>query len=299
MKVAITAYVDNKDYFADECNLMTWTGKDLDSRFKFVLYAHPDIIDKIDVRPNVKVFSYSVPDDNYYNDYRFARSIVFPYDYPEPLEGYNYVLKTDTDVFIGPEIINFPFGKDKISIGVGHYSHGVNMERDMTQIAKDFGYPNYKRIQDMSSTIICEKNMLIELMRLCDNLGRSMYYNLDSDGEWTKSIYRGKIGEGSGICSMYSLEIILSSLFDSSDILITDKIDHPSNHDTLLSDVYHIHCYHTDSVYSKFQARDGKYQGLEELPKEKVNDYCLSEHIDRVKTGINNPEMFNKPIWSH
>ena len=299
MKVAITAYVDNQDHFVDECNLMTWSGRNLDSRFTFVLYAHPDIINKIDIRNNVKVFPYLVPDDIYYQDYKFARSIVFPYDYQDPLDGYDYVLKTDTDVFIGPELTNLPFEKNKVFIGRGHYSHGSNMESDMTKIANDFGYPDYKRIQDMSSTIVCEKDILIKLMTLADSLSKEMYYGLKDDGEWSKSIYRGQVGSGNGICSMYSLEIILSSLSNSLEIEVTDKIDCPSNWNSEVAGIYHIHCYHNEDIYSKFKARVGEYHSIETSNEESISNYCLSHHTDRIKKGFTNPELFNKPFWSY
>lgn len=299
MKIAITAYVDNQNHFVDECNLMTWSGRNLDSRFTFVLYAHPEIVDKIDIRHNVKVFPYYVPNDKYYNDYKFARSIVFPYDYPDPLTEYDYVLKTDTDIFIGPELTNLPFEKNKVFIGRGHYSHGINMEFDMTKIANDFGYPKYKRVQDMSSTIVCEKDLLIKLMTLADKLSKEMYYGLKEDGEWSKSIYRGQIGSGNGICSMYSLEIVLSSMFDELDINITDKIDTPSDSNASVEGIYHIHCYHNDGVYSKFRARSGAYHNFEPEDASSISGYCLGNHADRIRKGFTNPKLFNKPFWSY
>jgi hypothetical protein len=299
MKIAITAYVDNQNHFVDECNLMTWSGRNLDSRFTFVIYSHPDVIDKIDTRHNVKVFSYLIPDDKYYNDYKFARSMVFPYDYADPLNSYDYILKTDTDALIGPELCNFPFEKNKIFIGRGYYSHGENMEKDMTKIAKEFGYPEYKRINDMHSTIVCEKDIMLKVMRLADQLGRLMYYNLEEDGEWSKSIFRGTVGLNNGICSMYSLEIILSSLFDESNILITNKLDRPSNWNSEVEGAYHIHCFHCDDVYSKFKARTGEYHNYNSSDTKTVSGYSLNEHISRIKQGMDTPENFNKPYWSY
>ena len=122
VKIAITAYVDNKAKFVDEANLMTYSGRGLDGRFTFVLYAHPDIVNQLDRHMNVEIIPYSVPDTQFYKDYGFAKSMVFPYDMPEPLLEYDYVCKTDTDVFITPMMNHFTFETNKIYVGLGHYS---------------------------------------------------------------------------------------------------------------------------------------------------------------------------------
>ena len=301
MKIAITAYVDEfwNNKFIDECNLMTFSGQDLDERFTFIIYAHPDVADYIDLYPNVKVFKYIVPEKKYYKDYRFAKSLVFPYDKPEYLEEYDYVCKTDTDVLFTSKMNEFPFNKHDIYIGRGRYTTNENQIKDYYVAARMFGFPEYKRISDMHSTIICSKENLIEIMRLSDDLCKNMYYGWQDDGEWGKSFFRGTIGLSTGICSMYAAEIILSSVYKEKNIKVIDTIDSASESLDYYKNYYHFHCYHHDFIYSKFQARYGSYNNLEYQAGNSAAAYCINLYLKRKKMGKENPELFKKPIFNN
>ena len=292
MKIAITAYVDNTPKFVDECNLMTYSGRGLDSRFTFVLYAHPDIVDKLDRHMNVKIIPYTVPDRQFYKDYKFARSMVFPYDLPGPLEEYDYICKTDTDVFLTPMMNHFPFSDNKIYVGRGYYSATEGSIESLKTAAVQFGYPEYKRIEDMHSTIIGPTQDIINIMKLSDELEEKMYYGLESDGEWGgDSLFRGYIGNTSGVCSMYAMEIVLSSLYP--EVVVTNKIDSGSNWETPWTDVYHMHQYHHDFIYSKFQAKWGAYLELEHRDGMSSADYALNTYISKLSYVNNKSEFFN------
>jgi hypothetical protein len=300
MKIAIAAYVDNhdKEKFADECNIMTFSGQKLDERFTFLIYAHPDVVPMIDIYDNVKIIPYTVPDDRYYSDYRFAKSLVFVYDDPSFLEGYDYVCKTDTDVIFTDKLNSFNFEENKIYTGLGYYIHNEKMIEDMYSIAKKFGYPNYKRIADMHSTIICSTKNIIKIMKLSDNLCREMYYGLDNDGEWGKSIWRGYIGGTSGVCSMYAAEIVIASLYKEEDIIVTRYIDGGSSWEEEHTKFYHYHCYHHDNIYSKFQAKYGSYLDIKEQSGNSSATYCMNIYVKRRDLGKINPHIFNKPEFT-
>ena len=298
VKIAIAAYVDNKPKFVDEANLMTYSGRGLDGRFTFVLYAHPDIVDQLDRHMNVKIVPYTVPDKQFYKDYGFAKSMVFPYDMPEPLLEYDYVCKTDTDVFITPMLNNFPFETNKIYVGVGHYSVSPGSVDALKNAAIKFGYPEYKRINDMHSTIIGPTKDIIDIMRLSDELEEKMYYGLEEDGAWgTDVLWRGFLGGNSGVCSMYAMEIVLSSLYKN--IIVTDLLDATSEGQRPWTEVYHMHQYHHDFIYSKFQAKWGSYLDAEYTNGVTCAEYALNTYISKINYIKNKSEFFvNHNIYS-
>ena len=300
VKIAIAAYVDNKPKFVDEANLMTYSGRGLDGRFTFVLYAHPDIVDQLDRHMNVEIIPYTVPDTQFYNQYQFAKSMVFPYDMPEPLLKYDYVCKTDTDVFITPMINNFPFATNKIYVGLGCYSTSEASVESLKKAAIDFGYPEYKRIADMHSTIIGPTKDIIEIMRLSDKLEEEMYYGLEEPGEWGSDVlWRGYYDHNSGACSMYAMEIVLSSVYDNENIVVIDSLDAKSEDKRPWTEVYHMHQYHHDFIYSKFQAKYGAYLDAEYTDGISCADYALNTYISKINYMKNKSEFFiNHNIYS-
>jgi len=300
VKVAIAAYVDNKAKFVHEANLMTYSGRGLDGRFTFVLYAHPDIVDQLDRHMNVKIIPYTVPDTQFYKDYGFAKSMVFPYDTPEPLLEYDYVCKTDTDVFLTPMMNHFPFETNKIYVGLGYYSISPKSIDALKDAAIKFGYHQYKRIADMHSTIIGPTKDIIDIMRLSDKLEETMYYGLEEDGGWgTDILWRGYIGGNSGICSMYAMEIILSSIYPKEQVVVTQMLDAGSDWERPWTEVSHMHQYHQHEIYSKFQANWGAYLDAKHTIGMSCADYALNTYISKLNYIKAKSEFFvNHEIFS-
>jgi len=300
VKIAIAAYVDNKDKerYADECNLMTYSGQCLDDRFTFIIYAHPDVAHLIDTYKNVIVVPYTPIDDEYYSTYRFARSLLFVHDNPDPIKEYDYVIKTDTDCIFSPKMNEFTFD-EKIYIGKANYTFYPENVLQLEEIARTFGYSDYKKISDMHSTIICETKKIIELMSLSDKLCRQMYYYIDSPGEWHgPTLWRGHYGNNSGICSMYALEIVLSTNKHKDMLVVTDLIDAPADSERPPSDYYHYHCYHNDFIYSKFQAKFGSYKEISRQVGTSSAAYCINKYIERRDLGAIDPSVFSKPTFT-
>ena len=123
-KVAITAFVDNAIHFADETNQMTLSGKNLNEKFTFVIFAHPEIYDKIIQRHNVTVYKHLPPQTKYYEDYKFANALEFLKPNEAILKEYTHLIKTDTDVFFTDNLNDYVFD-ETISFGEGQYSGTV------------------------------------------------------------------------------------------------------------------------------------------------------------------------------
>jgi hypothetical protein len=281
-KIAITSFVDNEIYFADETNLMTLSGKDLDERFTFVIFAHPKILNKIKKRHNVLVYEYLPPKDIYYKDYGYAKALEFVKTNEHILNEYTHLIKTDSDVFFTTNLNSYIFD-DKISFGQGGYSTTDLCVEQTYELAKMFGYPQYKRLFQAGPTLLGPTKDIIRLMALSDILCKEVFYYLcpngkyDPTGVWGISLY-------GGTSVLIATEIVLSSIFNEEKmIFIPGAFDADSTSTKNLEGIYHIHCWHTDNVYSKFSARNGKYNETGLVNGDTVAEYCLDIFLKNKK----------------
>ena len=281
-KVAITAFVDNAIHFADETNLMTLSGKNLDERFTFVIFAHPEILNKIKKRHNVLVYPHLPPKYKYYDDYAYAKALEFVKTNEHILNEYTHLIKTDSDVFFTTNLNNYIFD-DKISFGEGGYSTTDLCVEQTYEVAKMFGYPQYKRLFQAGPTFLGPTKDIIKLMALSDILCKEVFYYLcpngkyDPTGIWGISLY-------GGTSVLIATEIVLSSIFNEEKLIfIPGAFDADSTSTKNLEGIYHIHCWHTDNVYSKFSARNGKYNETTSANDDTVARYCLDIFLENKK----------------
>jgi hypothetical protein len=282
-EIAITAFVDKGLHFIDEVNQMTLSGKNLDERFVFVIFAEHEIASQIKKRHNVLVYKYSSPKNIYYENYRYAKSLEFIVSNKHILNKYKYLIKTDTDVFVTSNLNNYIFS-DKISFREGFYSLTDKCIEETYEMANKFGYPEYKKLFNAGATLIGLSDDVINIVSRSDALCKKIFFELCPDGDfggtldrtWTKSLY-------AGTSTLIATEIVLSSLFDIDKFITTDSIDANCFSTDTLDGIFHIHQWHGDGVYSKFQARDGMYDNLKPLDNNTISDYCLKIFLENKK----------------
>lgn len=282
-EVAITAFIDKGRFFVDEVNQMTLSGKDLDSRFVFVIFAEPEIVGKIKKRDNVLIYEYESPKNSYYEKYRFAKSLEFLKSNEHILGQYKYLIKTDSDVFLTKNLNSHTFN-EKILFNKGYYSETEKCVQQTYNLAKMFGYENYKRNFQPHSTFIGPAKDIIDLMNLSDILCKEIFYYLCPDGNygetieetWTKSLY-------AGTSTMIATEIVISSIFSEDRLQYSDKIDSDCFSDDSLEGILHIHQWHGERVYSKYRAREGFYDYIDYANPDTISGYCLSMFLENKK----------------
>jgi hypothetical protein len=281
-KIAITSFVDNAIHFADETNQMTLSGKDLDKKFTFVIFAHPEIFNKIKKRHNVLVYKYLPPEDKYYEDYKYARSLEFLKSNKNILNQYTHLIKTDTDVFFTNNLNSHTFD-DQIYFGEGKYSATDKCIEETYELAKIFNYSKYRRQFQVGSTFFGPTKDIINLMSLSNALCKKIFYYLCPTGKyyptgtWGISLY-------AGTASLIATEIVLSSIFDEEKLcMLPEVIDGNCFSDKGLDNLYHIHQWHGDGLYSKFEAMDGKYDNMVSLNNNTISDYCLEIYLKNKK----------------
>jgi hypothetical protein len=278
-KIAIVALVGEKDYFVDEANQMILSGQTLNNNFTFVLFAEPESFHKIKRAPNVLVYEYKSPDDDYYSKYRFAKSLVFVKENEHILKEYDYIVKTDTDVFFTPSLNDHIFD-EKIYFGYGHHKSSIDQ---MFYFANKYGFYDYKDIISPNSTIIAPTKDMINIMEQSDILCKKIFYELlegdsyfDSAYKWGKELY-------AGTSTLIATEIVMASLYNKDSLVYTDKIDADCGSKDNFMSVYHIHQWHTDNIYSKFKAREGLYDNMDYATDESIASYGLNIFLKNKK----------------
>lgn len=281
MRIAITSYVDlfyephYEQHYANEANAMTYSGSDLDERFEFVIFCHPAVSHLIQRRNNVRVIPYNLQVDDYYKSYPYAKSLKFINDCRGLLSTYDYIIKTDTDVFFTSTLNDFNFD-ETITTGKQTYIYPYRLNAELEKVANHFGYqPTISG--DMFSTVIGPAKDIINIFGKADYLCRRIYSYFDDDGIWMETLFRG-------VSSMYATEIVISSEYKDR-INISDKFDahsdiiDPNDHRPWTY-FHHIHQYHTDQMFSKFKARDGEYDNLPIPEVKDLPTYCLKNYLE-------------------
>jgi len=279
-KVAITAFVDQGSNFVDETNQMTLSGKELSDKFEFVIFSHPEVTNKIKKRHNVKIYSYLPSTDEYYESYRFAKSLEFVKSNEKILMNYSHIIKTDSDVFF-TKYLNEHMFTNSILFNKGYYSVTEKCADQTYELANMFGYSNYKRNFQPSSTLLGPAKNIINLMNLSDILCKKIFFYLCPDGDyqkqiadtWGKSLY-------SGTSTMIASEIVLSSIFSPDTLEHSEKFDANCFSQEHVSSIYHIHQWHGSGIFSKFEASAGVYDKLTALNNNTISDYCLSVFLE-------------------
>jgi hypothetical protein len=279
MKIAITADVGEAPKFIREANLMTYSGRFLDSSFTFILFIDPDLVNQIVKRDNVIVVPYKAASDEYYDKYPYAKSLEFVHSNKDILKAYDYLIKTDTDVFFTPSLNNHIFDNN-LYFGKNSYLAGAAL----TDLARNsFGFENFEHIQSLNSTIIGPTQDVIDLMEASDYLCKFLYAKLvpkgtnhyDQLNKWgTESLYPG-------ISTLYATEIIANSYFKDR-VVPTDLLDSDSSDvNKKYTDVYHVHCWHTDNIFSKFKAELGEYINAQPMIGKSIAAYCLNTYLEQ------------------
>lgn len=278
-KIAITALVGEKNYFVDEANQMILSGQALNDNFTFVLFAEPESFSKIKRAPNVLVYEYKSPEDDYYSKYRFAKSLIFVKENENILKEYDYIIKTDTDVFFTPSLNDHVFD-ERIYFGYGHHKSSVDQ---MFYFANKYGYDNYKNIVSPNSTIISTSKDMISIMEESDALCKKIFYDLCPDADYWKTSDRWGKELYAGTATLIATEIVLAANYKEDMLVHTSKIDADCSSSYNFLDVYHIHQWHTENIYSKFKARSGDYDSMDYAEDQSIASYALNIFLKNKK----------------
>jgi len=206
--------------------------------------------------------------DNVFKDYHFINSIHCLVEHADFLKQYKFILRTDCDVFITPMFGDF--FPSVFHTGIGAYNNEPEVAEKLQAIARRHGLRT-KQQHNIGSTWYGASSDVLECaaltMRMMHVLATEEFK--DYEGKWP--------GWFKGVMLLYASDLAINHLFD--EVVVSPKFDAHSDHKTPWreSEVMHIHCWHTDAAYSKFQFLAGKYAGMSthELDDRLIADYCM------------------------
>ena len=201
-------------------------------------------------------------------NYRFINSIsCLVGEQADFLDDYDLILRTDADTFLTPAWNSFY--PALYTVGAGGYVNDQETRNNLKRIAAQFNL-RHQGLHNLGSTHYGDARLVREVCKLATTITAHILTEefKDGEGQWP--------GWYSGVATMYACEIAANHYVDQ---IIKDgkRIDHGSASLESINNIPHIHCWHTDGMFSKFQFTAGNYDHLstDQLNVNKIKDYCL------------------------
>jgi hypothetical protein len=269
LKRALVAYLDNAPHLVLQSKALVESLK----------YVKPDDTDLIIFGPEVAL--------NKIPDHKFVIKIIQDqhklgrkYGYinsiaclcgpgSQILNQYDYLLKTDLDVFITPAWNNFR--PEEFTVGQGAYSNSQEIRENCKKIAEMFGFVHQGQ-HNIGSTFYGPASLVRNICRLatmlCEYLLLEEFWN--NPGEWPEWF--------EGVSSMYATEIAINHLVPNLKLDTKLQLDGHSTSLGSVDDHPHIHCWHTNERFSKFEWEGGRYDSIDPqtLDLNVIRDYCTA-----------------------
>lgn len=291
-KKAIVVYVDNnKTNFIE----FSWLYKtfilwELYSEYDIICYCNPDAISEIPQHENilVKPLEPLNKPGSFWHTYGFVNSFAMFNDPNEEAwirENYEYILKTDCDVFLTENILGYE--PDRLMIGMGGYMNEAPDEvlSNLLRI-KDNMKMNYNNLNHIGASIFGPSGYVTTVV---SNHFHLTHYILST--EFTEEFKGQWPGWFRGVASMYAIHLAINHMF-SEEHLSLYTLDTLCWGNKIQKDTIHIHAWHGAEYFSKHDFFANKYEPLitNEVPK-LAGEYChwiACNDIEDLKKAINN-----------
>lgn len=269
MRRAVVLFVEDKDFLLANSRWLyeSWRhiqSDDTDLVFmgtKSALEKLPDGVVKIVQRP--------ATEDAGWLDYGYVNSVACLGDSAASvLDDYDVILRSDVDTFLTPAWKSFY--PAELTTGTGAYSNDERVRENIQRIARRFGY-THRGVTNVGSTIYGPTKLVRDVCRLASDLTRYIRtVEFKSDlGQWPSWYW--------GVSLLYATEIAVNHLvplFGGP----SRMLDFYSTSAESVDGHPHIHCWHTDETFSKFQFYKGTYDAIDpsSLDLSVIREYCLS-----------------------
>jgi len=228
-----------------------WTECDI------VAYGTPEALRDLPDEHVVKVPYYA---DSYWSfrSYAFGKSVDCIKAMPGVLRDYEFVLRSDTDVFLTPHwrrLLDHAPAPGQLLCGNGAHCNGDVPQR-IEAFARECGLLHEGRQfqHRLGSTFFGRTDEVVAmcgttvdvLLKILESFG-------DTEGRWPEW-YRG-------VALLYAGEIAINWHFPEAADFTTVKFDGPTTASEPMPENWaHLHCWHTDNQFSKFWFYNDKYK---------------------------------------
>ncbi|UJR27828.1 hypothetical protein I4U23_009096 [Adineta vaga] len=235
---------------------------------------------EIDIQRSTKLY-------RYLQKYGYIDSVnIIAEGYPT-FKYYDFILKTDIDVFITKQLSKYvPITNNTFLVGLGGYSTEFNTRR-LGRIARDMKW-NYQNLTNIGSTWYGPPYVAQRIANFTLDAMLHLYIN-----EFTNAEHEQKVGTllwpdwHYGVLSMYGTHLAVNHLIISdkfnikkADQLLDQSTTNKDPYDLAKNNRLHLHCWHTESPFSKFQFKAGSYNQIH--PRTLYNDTSAQAYALRM-----------------
>ncbi|WP_027339767.1 DUF7164 domain-containing protein [Halonatronum saccharophilum] len=268
MKRAIVVFVEDKKRFELQLKALYRSYKYIKSKdTDFVVFGTKKALKWVPddcIKVNYEILS----EPKEFLEYRFINSIsCLVGNQADFLDEYDLILRTDADTFLTPAWNSFY--PDIYTVGKGGYTNNDEVRENLKRVAHSFGL-RHRGIHNLGSTHYGNARLVRKVSSLALSIAEYLLTEefKEDGGSWP--------GWFEGVTTMYSCEIAVNHLVDEFKV-DGKKLDYGSAATDSIAVHPHIHCWHTNKRFSKFQFEAGNYDSIsvKDLDIDKVNDYCL------------------------
>ena len=265
---AIAVYLDDSDKMETEFSWLykTWIYHDLNREFDLVVYHNPSAEHRLD--KFYGIIKVPMPCIRKAQQYKFLNSHYFcTPEWSEPLKKYDYLLKTDCDVFLTHNLQGYE--PSKLLVGQGGYCDVLCEKQNA--FFQDFSKLldlEYKNIKQVGASFYGKTT---DVLPLVANQALITEFII-KDAKLLE-----KYNLHPGISSMLAGELVLNNFLTSQHIVLWAIDSKCWETIKIGSDVLHIHAWHTNQRWSKHQFFEGKYDDWvvsESEMYENAANYC-------------------------
>lgn len=187
-------------------------------------------------------------------DYKYLQSIVY-LESPEArfLRKYDYLMRTDADAFLTPAFVRLM--PTEFQVGNAGYGFMYDTQQMLIGWSRELGL-RHNGVHNVGETQFGPTDIVLDVCRLTTDVTVELlnraFTNATPNQGWPRW-HRG-------VASMYGLELAINHLVP--EVELNPLIGYSSSDAGNVQSVQHIHCQHTDSMFSKFAFDRGLYQFL-------------------------------------
>jgi hypothetical protein len=253
-KKAIAVYLDDSDKMEIEFSWLhkTWLLWSLEDEYDLVVYHNPSANERVKKFEGIKTIE--MPYMRISDVYKFLNSHYFCLDkeYSKHLKDYEFLMKTDCDVFLTERMRGFI--PSKMLVGEGGYYEGseekkINYIKSLSKRLK----LDYSGLNLVGASFFGRTDHVITLTSNQAILTESILTIYSKEEDFTNS------GFQVGISSMIAGEIAVNHMF-SNQSLTPHTLDSKCWETAKIgSNILHIHAWHTNKKWSKHSFFRGEY----------------------------------------
>ena len=274
-KKAIVVYVDNIEVNIIEFSWLykTFIMYELYNEYDIVCYCNPNAITKIPQHENIIIKSLEPLNisGSFWEAYGFVNSFAM-FNEPEEetwiRERYEYILKTDCDVFLTKNILGYE--PDKLMVGMGGYMSQSpdTVLPNLIRIKDKLGL-NYHHLNHIGASIFGPTEHVTTTVNNHYQLTNYILmteFSKEFKGQWP-NWFRG-------VASMYAIHLAINHMF-SEEHLSLYTLDTLCWANKIKKDTIHIHAWHGDIYFSKHKFFLGEYNRLiSDIVPTIAGEYC-------------------------